>query len=103
MVAALVDKYQQRRDLMVKGLNAIRRVSCQIPQGAFYVFPNVSAFNTPARQLSNRLLGEAGAAVLPGADFGKFGKGYLGLCYATSGEEIENAIDRIAKFLSGGI
>jgi aspartate aminotransferase len=100
MVAATVKEYQHRRDLIVTGLNAIPGISCQIPQGAFYVFPNVSAVNIPVRKLANRLLTEAGVAVLPGTDFGKFGEGYLRLCYATSPDEIELGLKRLGEFLS---
>jgi len=71
-----------------------------IPQGAFYVFPNVSAFNIPVREIAGRLLEEAGVAVLPGTDFGKFGEGYLRLCYATSPENIDLALKRMADFLT---
>jgi len=100
MAISMVAEYQQRRDILVDGLNAIPGVSCQIPQGAFYVFPNVSAFNIPARQLARRLLDEAGVAVLPGTDFGEFGEGYLRLCYATSPGEINLAIEWMTTFFT---
>ncbi len=99
LVTAMVHEYQKRRNLLVEGLNAIPGVSCQIPQGAFYAFPNVRAFNIPVRRLAQEFLLNAGVAVLPGSDFGKFGEGYLRLCYATSPEEIQLAIERIADFL----
>ena len=99
IVSAIVAEYQQRRDQMVAGLNAIPGVNCQMPLGAFYAFPNVSAFNIPVRQLASRLLEEAGVAVLPGTDFGENGEGYLRLCYAAAPEDISLAIERIASFL----
>lgn len=99
MVSSMMAEYQQRRDQMVGGLNAIPGVHCQVPQGAFYAFPNVSAFKIPVRQLTSRLLEEAGVAVLPGTDFGENGEGYLRLCYAASPEDISLAIERIASFL----
>jgi aspartate aminotransferase len=98
MVVAMVDEYQHRRDLLIDGLNAIPGLSCQTPQGAFYAFPNVSAFNIPVGHLAKQLLVEAGVAVLPGTDFGKFGEGYLRLCYATSRQEIKLAIARMTNF-----
>lgn len=98
MVSSMVAKYQQRRDLLVGGLNLIPGVSCQVPQGAFYTFPNVSSFNIPVRQLAGRLLDEAGVAVLPGTDFGDFGEGYLRMCYATSTAELNLAIERMTTF-----
>ena len=100
MVAEMVNKYKHRRNRLVSGLNAIPGVSCQVPQGAFYAFPNVSSFGFPANHLADRLLLEAGVAVLPGTDFGKFGEGFLRLCYATSLEEIDLALERISTFLT---
>jgi aspartate aminotransferase len=97
---AVVSEYQRRRDVMVDGLNAIPGLRCQRPEGAFYAFPNVSAFGLPVRQLAHRLLDEAGVAALPGSDFGRFGEGYLRLCYATCMANIENALERMADFLS---
>jgi len=99
MVEAMVEEYQRRRDRMVAGLNAIPGVRCQVPQGAFYAFPNVKACGVPVRVLASRLLEEANVAVLPGTDFGQFGEGYLRLCYATSLEKIDRALERIAAVM----
>jgi aspartate aminotransferase len=96
MVDEVVGEYQRRRDRIVAGLNAIPGISCQVPQGAFYVFPNVKALGMPAAQLARRLLDEAGVAVLAGTDFGQNGEGYLRMCYATSPENIDRALERIA-------
>jgi aspartate/methionine/tyrosine aminotransferase len=96
---AVTVEYQHRRDLMVAGLNAIPGVRCQTPQGAFYAFPNVKAFGVPVRVLAQRLLDEAGVAVLAGTDFGQYGEGYLRLCYATSPEKIEKAMERVGEVL----
>jgi aspartate aminotransferase len=100
MAEAVVPEYQRRRNRMVTGLNAIPGVRCQVPQGAFYVFPNIKSFGLPARELAQRLLDEAGVAVLPGNDFGQNGAGYLRLCYATSIEEIEEALARMGRLLA---
>jgi aspartate/methionine/tyrosine aminotransferase len=81
-------------------LNAIPGVRCQSPQGAFYVFPNIKSFGLSSSQLARRLLDEAGVAVLAGTDFGLYGEGYLRLCYATSPDIIDRAIERIGSFLS---
>ena len=99
MVAAVVRDYQNRRDRIVAGLNAIPGIRCQSPQGAFYVFPNIKALGLTSRELARRLLDEAGVAVLSGTDFGPNGEGYLRLCYAVSMEAIDEALDRIAAFL----
>lgn len=97
-ITAMVSEYQQRRDRMVAGLNAIPGIHCQVPQGAFYVFPNVKAVGMPVRVIAERLLAEAGVAVLPGTDFGAKGEGYLRLCYATSPQQIDLALERMADW-----
>jgi aspartate aminotransferase len=100
LVNRMVAEYQQRRDRIVAGLNNIAGVHCRMPQGSFYVFPNVKSFNTPSDQLASRLLEEAGVAVLPGTDFGDNGEGYLRLCYATSNENIERALENMSAVLN---
>jgi len=99
-VAAMISAYRDRRDRLVEGLNAIPGVHCELPQGAFYAFPNVKSFGIPSRELARHLLEEAGVAVLPGDDFGRNGVGYLRLSYATSIQEIDRALDRMAAFFS---
>lgn len=96
---AMVEEYRSRRDRMVSGLNAIPGVRCPVPKGAFYAFPNVKEFGLASAELASRLLEEAGVAVLPGTDFGKGGEGYLRLCYATSLENIDRGLERLATAL----
>jgi aspartate aminotransferase len=91
-------EYQRRRDFIVTGLNAIPGVSCQVPQGAFYVFPNVKSFGLTSREIAARLIDEAGVAVLAGTDFGPGGEGYLRLCYATSMEVLGESLEKIAAW-----
>jgi len=98
-VATMVAEYQRRRDRIVAGLNALPGISCRTPQGAFYAFPNISATGLSSREFARRLLEEVGVAVLPGIDFGRYGEGYLRLCYATSMAMIDRALDRMAEFL----
>jgi aspartate/methionine/tyrosine aminotransferase len=98
-VQAAVDKYQTRRDAIVDGLNAIPGVSCQRPQGAFYVFPNVKAFGIPSSELADLILEKANVAVLPGSSFGKYGEGYLRLTYSNSIENIRRAVEQIKAVL----
>ncbi len=95
---AKVAEYQRRRDLIVHGLNAIPGVGCRVPQGAFYVFPNVKSFGLTSGEIARRLLDEAGVAVLSGTDFGPHGEGYLRLCYATSVDTIEKALKAMTNF-----
>jgi len=98
-VDMVVAKYQNRRNAIVDGLNSLPGVSCQLPQGAFYVFPNIKAIGLSSTELANKLLTEAGVALLPGSSFGKFGEGYLRLTYANSIENIEQAIEQIRHVL----
>jgi aspartate aminotransferase len=99
-VEAVVAKYQRRRDVLVDGLNAIPGLQCRRPQGAFYAFPNVSAFGRTSDWLADYLLEEAGVAVLPGTAFGEAGEGYLRLCFANSMQNIHIALERIAAALA---
>ncbi len=94
-VVEVVTEYQKRRDIIVEGLNELQGVSCQKPQGAFYVFPNVKAFTKTSSEIANLLLEEAGVALLPGSAFGAYGEGYLRLSYANSVERIEKALERM--------
>jgi aspartate/methionine/tyrosine aminotransferase len=97
---AVVSEYHRRRDAMVEGLNAILGVRCRKPQGAFYTFPNVSAFGRSSSWLAEYLLEEAGVALLPGTSFGKYGEGYLRLCFANSLENILKALEQMKAALS---
>ena len=98
MVDHVIKEYQQRRDRIVSGLNNIPGVTCQTPQGAFYVFPNVKSFGISSSELARRIIEESGVAVLSGTDFGKFGEGYLRMCYATSIDTIDRALERLKGF-----
>jgi len=92
-------EFKRRRDVIVEGLNAIPRVSCKTPKGAFYVFPNVKEIGWEVRKLSDYILNEAGVAVLFGTSFGKFGEGYIRLSYANSVENIKEGLSRMERGL----
>jgi aspartate/methionine/tyrosine aminotransferase len=98
-VDRVVAEYQSRRDAMVAGLNAIPGISCLMPQGAFYVFPNIKSFGLTSNEMAELLLEKAGVAVLPGSSFGKHGEGYLRLVYSNSIENIRQAIAQISQVL----
>jgi aspartate aminotransferase len=98
-VAAMVNEFAARRDLIVEGLNALPGVSCRTPKGAFYVFPNVSGTPLSAEVLANRLLEEADVAVLAGSAFGAEGADHLRLSYANSQANLRRALERIEQFL----
>ena len=88
---------RERRDLVVAGLNAIDGIACQEPAGAFYAFPRVADLGLPAAELADRLLADAGVALLPGTAFGAHGEGYLRLSYATAAGELRRGLDRIGR------
>jgi aspartate/methionine/tyrosine aminotransferase len=96
-VEAVVREYQKRRDAIVAGLNNIDGISCQCPQGAFYVFPNIESFGKSSAEMADFILEKANVAVLPGSSFGEYGEGYLRLTYSNSIENINKAIEQIAN------
>jgi aspartate aminotransferase len=91
--------FRARRDRLVGGLNAIAGISCLLPEGAFYAFPNVSAITQDDRALATFLLDEGGVACGGGSSFGAAGRGYLRFSYAASLDDIDWALESIAKTL----
>jgi aspartate/methionine/tyrosine aminotransferase len=91
--------FRQRRDRLVNGLNEIPGISCTLPEGAFYAFPNVTEITHDDRALAKFLLEEGGVACGGGSSFGAAGKGYLRFSYAASLEDIDWALESIAKTL----
>ncbi|HEV2554957.1 MAG TPA: pyridoxal phosphate-dependent aminotransferase [Bosea sp. (in: a-proteobacteria)] len=98
-VAMMLEEFDRRRKAVVKGLNALPGVSCIVPKGAFYAFPNVSQTGWKAKKLASALLEETGVATIGGPDFGVHGEGYIRLSYANSLENIERALERMGTFL----
>jgi len=98
-VDEVVKIYQKRRDAIVSGLNSLPGISCQNPQGAFYVFPNITELSQSSQQAADLFLEKAGVATLPGTAFGQYGEGYLRLCYANSLENIELALEKMREVL----
>jgi aspartate/methionine/tyrosine aminotransferase len=98
--AAMVEEFRARRELIIAGLNAIPGIACRMPHGAFYAFPNITGTGMSSRAVADLLLQEAGVAVLAGTSFGAFGEGYIRLSYANSRENIQAALDRIARTLA---
>jgi aspartate/methionine/tyrosine aminotransferase len=94
-VTQMMEAFERRRGVVVEGLNAIDGVRCQMPGGAFYVFPNITATGQSAKHLQQRLLEQDGVATIAGTSFGAYGEGYLRLSYANSLENIEAALQRM--------
>jgi aspartate/methionine/tyrosine aminotransferase len=97
---AMVDEFKKRRDVFIAGLNSIPGFRCQVPQGAFYAFPNVEGTGRSSKELADALLYEAGVACLNGAAFGEFGTGFLRFSYANSLENLMEAVERMRRYLT---
>lgn len=98
-VEAMKAEFVRRRDVIVKGLNALPGVTCLAPKASFYVFPNVKGTGLSSKALSDALLSEAGVACLPGTSFGALGEGYLRFSYANSIANIEAALEAMRAAL----
>jgi aminotransferase len=97
-VQAMRHSYDQRRRLIVQGLNHIG-LTCFQPQGAFYAFPNVEISGMDEDSFAWTLLEEEKVAVVPGTAFGEAGRGFVRCSYATSLDKIEQALDRMQAFV----
>ena len=91
-------EYDRRRRLIVSGLNEIG-LTCTEPQGAFYAFPSIAVAGMDENEFAERLLQEEHVAVVPGSAFGEAGKGYVRCSYATAYEKIEEALERMYRFV----
>ena len=98
IVDDMVTAYNHRRRLLVKGMNDMG-LRCFEPQGAFYAFPSIKATGLGSDDFAEQLLKEERVAVVPGSAFGAAGEGYVRCCYAVSTGEIEEALERIGRFV----
>jgi aspartate/methionine/tyrosine aminotransferase len=98
-VDAMVAEFRSRRDLVVEGLNKIPGFRCLKPQGAFYVFPEISGTGLSGAELADQLLYEAGVCVLAGTAFGGLGTSHVRISYANSPENLSEALRRIDAFV----
>ena len=98
-VNEMVTEYDRRRKLLVSGLNRLGLKTFE-PRGAFYTFPNITASGMDDEVFAQKLLEEEHVAVVPGNSFGPGGEGFVRACYATSYEQIEEALRRMEKFMS---
>lgn len=97
---AMRHEYDLRRRLFVSGLNRIG-LDCFEPQGAFYAFPSIKETGMTSEEFAEKLLKKHKVAVVPGSVFGASGEGFLRCSYATSREELIEALDRMEIFLKG--
>jgi aminotransferase len=97
-VEEMVAEYDRRRRLIVSGLNAIGLPTFE-PRGAFYAFPDITPTGLDDEVFSTELLMQEKVAVVPGSAFGQGGGGFVRCSYATAYEEIEEALERIDRFV----
>jgi aminotransferase len=97
-VTEMVEDYNRRRLFMVRGLHKIG-LPCFEPRGAFYAFPSIKATGLSSEEFAERLITEEKVAVVPGTAFGECGEGYVRCCYATSMDDIDEALKRMGRFV----
>jgi len=102
-VAEMRDGYIELRDRILEGFKTIPGLTCTVPQGAFYVYPNVTAFFgkagiKSAADLASRLLNEAHVVVVPGEPFGT--NEHIRLCYAVSADVIDEGVKRMQAYFA---
>ena len=98
IVETMNKAYKERLEYVVSELNKIDGISCLMPQGSFYAFPSIKALCDDDKVFQQRLLEEAGVAVLPGSSFGIYGNGHVRISAATSMDVLKEAIKRISAF-----
>ncbi|WP_414045879.1 aminotransferase class I/II-fold pyridoxal phosphate-dependent enzyme [Macrococcus equi] len=90
--------YIERRDFLYNKLQTLG-LPVEKPQGAFYIFPNISKYNNNAYQFATELLNQERLAVVPGSAFSKYGEGHIRLSFASSMNELKEAMKRLERFL----
>jgi len=97
-VQLMVDEYKRRRQFVITSLNEMG-FECNMPEGAFYAFPSIKASGMDSAEFANYLLQEEKVAVVPGTAFGPSGEGYIRISYASSMENLKEAMLRMGKVL----
>ena len=98
-IREMLSEYQQRRDVLVEGLNSIPGIQCVKPEGALYAFANISGTGMTSEEFADFALEKAGVALLPGNNFGEYGEGFIRLCYVNTLEKIERALKQLKQAL----
>lgn len=102
-VATMNAEFKRRRDYFAQRINRIKGFRCNVPKGAFYMFPNISGTGWKSKALADALLEDAGVAVLSGTAFGSYGEGYLRFSIANSLENIGTALDRVEAWVKKNV
>jgi len=95
----MLEKFTIRRKLIVDGLRNLKGIECNMPEGTFFAFPNVKGTGMNGEEFQRKCLNEAGVAIIPGTSFGKFGVDNVRFNFATSEENISNALEKINNML----
>lgn len=98
-VERMVKEYAERRKVIVKELNEIPKITCPMPKGAFYVFPDFSSLNMSSKEIAEELLNKEGVCTTAGSVFGSFGEGHIRFSYATSKTIISEGIGKVREFV----
>jgi aspartate/methionine/tyrosine aminotransferase len=96
---SMKETYYNRKKIIVSGLNSIKGIDCLDPTGAMYVFPDIRGTGMKSEEFADLCLNKAGVALLPGTNFGKYGEGFVRMCYVNTEEKIIEAIERIRTVL----
>lgn len=96
-VDSMVAEYKKRRDLLVNGINELPGFSCLAPKGAFYAFVNIQGLGVDSERAAEQILESIQVVTTPGSAFGQAGEGYLRISFASSTEDIEEALERLKK------
>jgi aspartate/methionine/tyrosine aminotransferase len=99
-IPGMMDRFTRKRDRIVHGLNQVPGMHCRVPKGAFYAFVNIRETGMTSQACSEYILNECKVATVPGTAFGAAGEGYLRFSYATSLEQIDEAVERLITALS---
>ena len=97
-VLAMRESYDTRRKLLVDGLRSIGMPTFE-PRGAFYAFPDIRVSGMTSDEFAMTLIEEERVACIPGPAFGLGGEGYVRMCYATAKDQIEEALERMGRFV----
>ena len=97
-VKQMVNEFYSRKNIIVKETNQIPGISCSIPEGAFYIMPNIRETGLDSKKMENVLLEKLKIATVAGTSFGSFGEGYIRLSYANSQKNIIRALKRIKTY-----
>jgi len=99
-VREMAEEYDRRRRFVLERLNKISKITCTRPEGAFYVFPNISRLGMSSLDFSMHLLEKGKVSTVPGSEFGKHGEGYLRISYATSMANLREGLDRLEALVN---